>query len=162
MGVNKRVISIKEQLAKLYELKGDYQKALVYLNEYWTLKDSIEGQESSEKISQLEARFESEKQKNEITRLQQQNQSTRIWNRIYAIQAIAAIALAILIFSFYRYRHKKNEELLLAKDVQTRQLEEVNQMKSRFLANVSHELRTPLTLIQGPVEQLIKTNQDGP
>lgn len=162
MGVNKRVIDIKEQLAGLYELEKNYEKAFTYLNEYWTLKDSIEGQESADKLSRLEADYESERQKNEIIRLQQQNQSTRIWNRIYALQAIAAVILALLIFYFYRYRQRKNEELLQAKDAQTRQLEEINQMKSRFLANVSHELRTPLTLIQGPVEQLLATNQGEP
>jgi DNA-binding response OmpR family regulator len=32
-------------------------------------------------------------------------------------------------------------------------------MKSRFFANISHELRTPLTLIMGPLENVLRRNQ---
>ncbi|NUP09855.1 MAG: GAF domain-containing sensor histidine kinase [Polyangiaceae bacterium] len=40
--------------------------------------------------------------------------------------------------------------------------QELDALKSHFLANVSHELRTPLTLLLGPVEDLIANEQNPP
>lgn len=40
-------------------------------------------------------------------------------------------------------------------DIQNRELQDVDRLKTQFFSNVSHELRTPLTLILGPVESLL-------
>jgi len=40
-------------------------------------------------------------------------------------------------------------------DVQNRELQDLDRLKTQFFSNVSHELRTPLTLILGPVENLL-------
>ncbi len=47
-------------------------------------------------------------------------------------------------FEDFRLRHQL--------DLQNRELQDLDRLKTQFFSNVSHELRTPLTLILGPVE----------
>lgn len=46
--------------------------------------------------------------------------------------------------------------------MQAEEINELYQVKNRFLANISHELRTPLTLILGPVEQMLASAKKDP
>ncbi len=161
IGVNKRIIDLNEHLARLYEQKNDFKKAYQYLDIYWTMTDSLEGMESANQIERLKAQYQAEKKEKEIIQLQQQNQISRNWLSILAVSSVAGLIFALLLYIFYRYRQKKNQELIEAKDLQTRQLKDLNQIKSRFLANISHEFRTPLSLILGPAEKLLRGSKEG-
>lgn len=80
-----------------------------------------------------------------------------------------AVVLALIFLSWqalnWRTRQLANRNRHLAEKVtertalitrQKRELEELDEVKSRFFANVAHELRTPLTLIQGPLQSVLK------
>lgn len=77
-----------------------------------------------------------------------------------------ALVLISLIWWRVAYREKRLlqrqavlEEEIASRTVKIRQqaeeLQELDELKSKFFANVSHELRTPLSLILGPVNKLI-------
>jgi signal transduction histidine kinase/ligand-binding sensor domain-containing protein/DNA-binding response OmpR family regulator len=77
------------------------------------------------------------------------------WETTWAYMGYALIGI-LLLYSSRRYemnrlRLKHQVEL---RDVETKKLKQVDEMRSRFFANISHEFRTPLTLILGPIEKL--------
>ncbi|MFP4351514.1 MAG: ATP-binding protein [Puniceicoccaceae bacterium] len=54
-------------------------------------------------------------------------------------------------FEDFRLRHQL--------DLQNRELQALDRLKTNFFSNVTHELRTPLTLILGPVETVLKRTE---
>ena len=162
VGIGKRIIEIQGLLAETYEKKKAFEEAYQALNAHWKLKDSLEGIKASKQVAGLQAQYENEKQERAIIELQQENQISQYWRNVFALSAMVAFLSVVLVFTLYRIRQKRNQLLLKEKEIQARQLTEVNQMKSRFLANISHEFRTPLTLILNPTEHLLASSPEGP
>jgi len=72
----------------------------------------------------------------------------------YLIYIIVIVSALYSAWQFQMNRLKMRHQLEM-EHMHAAQLEEVDQIKSRFFANISHEFRTPLTLIRGPVRQII-------
>lgn len=84
----------------------------------------------------------------DLARRNEQQQSTIIlfqWGMGAVAALICAAALAILI-----WQRRLNAALSLARQ----RAEEVNALKSQFLANVSHEVRTPLNGVLGMIQAM--------
>ncbi len=77
------------------------------------------------------------------------------WETKFAF-VLYGIIILLMLFSYRQYSinraHMKNE--IRIKEMEKKQIENVNQMKMQFFTNISHEFRTPLTLILAPLQKL--------
>jgi signal transduction histidine kinase/DNA-binding response OmpR family regulator len=75
---------------------------------------------------------------------------------------IVIVVLSVLgltaLFLVLRFRQLRKTQEKLERKVKeaTRELRELDSLKTRLFANVSHEFRTPLTLILGPISSVLK------
>ncbi|MDX9759713.1 MAG: two-component regulator propeller domain-containing protein [Bacteroidota bacterium] len=76
---------------------------------------------------------------------------------LYLVVGVGLIGLLVRI----RVHRVRLQEQLERERLQAEQLQEVDQLKSRFFSNISHEFRTPLTLILGPAGQIAERAEDG-
>ncbi len=152
-----------EGIAKAYKEQGRYQSSLEYYEHFLKLNDCTLNAEKTKKISELEARYESEKKENEIvllkknkelqsSQLQQQEASLKANKTLRNVLLVGLVVLLMVVFLVvYSYRQR-----LAAKELIERNQRETQEIRSRFFASISHEFRTPLTLISTPVRQLQK------
>ena len=110
-----------------YSLK-DYRNALKYMTRYVDLKDSIFNLEQSKIITDLELRYEKEKDQAQILELQNENLEKDLDLRkktnqrnIYFASGAFIIVIGILLFIFYRQKVIKDR---IISDQKIKQLEE--------------------------------------
>ena len=108
--------------------------------------DTLYNMEKTRVMNDLEYQYQSGKKTQEIELLNTRNQlveeSKKMQRNQFGILLIFIAGLAALFY--YRYQNRQKI---------TRELQRLNEMKSKFFSNISHEFRTPLTLIKGPVEK---------
>ncbi len=100
----------KLYLSEALEAKRDYAAALRCYKEYKKAADTLFNSESSKKIAELQARFDSEKQEQEIVLLRKNNEIQQLkLNRQKILRNLMIAGFALLIsaalFLLYRYRY---------------------------------------------------------
>jgi signal transduction histidine kinase/DNA-binding NarL/FixJ family response regulator/Tol biopolymer transport system component len=78
------------------------------------------------------------------------------WRSTMAYASLGAGLLIILLFvRRYERRRDRDQHQRELERLETKNLREMDAIKSQFFANISHEFRTPLTLIEGPMSELV-------
>ncbi len=149
-----------EILAAIYERRGSFDKSLEAFKKYKLLQDSIFNQDNARTLAQLQTEYQTKEKEQQLAMLGQQRKIDELWRYLLIGFLLLALVAGLSIYLVYRYRLRKNRELFEAERRAREQLQEVNEMKSRFFANISHEFRTPLTLILRPVEDQLATTKD--
>ncbi len=123
-----RIIEVLYNIHKTYELMGDFEKAYKIQTEQVALKDSIFNVEKNETITNLQLKYEKEKDQGHILLLENENLSKGLELRkrtnqrnIYMFTGFGSIV--VILFAFGFYRHKTRKDKIIAEQ-KIRQLED--------------------------------------
>lgn len=166
--LNARVLEIKcyNQLSALWEMKGDYQKSLMYFKEYKQLEDTLFSQEMQGKLLRDQLRFETESRDSRIAFLSELQAIQRgeikkqefVRNILVVVMALSGILL-ITVYRSGRRRRQINTLLLRHQEEmekRSEELERLNQVKDKFFSIISHDLRSPINALAGLLDLLDK------
>lgn len=102
-----------ENLARLYEEKGDLKKSLEYYKEFKIVADSISSDQNKKYASELEVQYESEKKENQIQQLEAQKKIQELTiskkNNLNYVLFGAVITAVLLMFLLYRTYQQKQK-----------------------------------------------------
>ena len=168
VGRKASISSVYKNLAKTEAALGNYPKAYKYIDIYATYMDSINKETSSKNIAEMEAKYQTEKKKQQILLLDTRNkaQSLQLKNqKLFEYSLLAGTGLILIIGGLmlrsYRTKQRvnkelndKNEELntLIEKvsdnneelTVLNDKLNEANDSKTKLFSIISHDLRSPI------------------
>ena len=156
--------------SEFYEAKKNFAKALSFYQKYTSLKDSIFTETTSAKISELETKHQTIKNKKEIAELKVAKLQIIKQRLFLLIFVLLLFIITIIAFYFLKLKHRlakllkikvaeKNSEL--QKELVERQKIEKKLMDvERFLAmreisaGIAHEVKNPLTSISSATQML--------
>lgn len=155
-----------ENFSLYYEQKGDYQKALKYQRDYSELTKSMFSEKLSEKIAEMQIKYETEKKEKENQAYKLQLQKVRL--HMQQLVFILAGVFLIVLFIYYRYRTKKKTALLLQHLVNERtqelqqKINELRQAKDRIhidlkeretlLHEIHHRVKNNMQIIKSMID----------
>ncbi len=155
----KMKIECFHQLSYLAEKRGDYESGLKYHKNYKQLEDSLFSEEMLAKLFQDQIRFQTELKDSKIASLSkekaEQDNNMRRQEMVSNILVVVIALTVILLFTVYRsgQRRIKINKLLLEHQQEikkrSQELEQLNEVKDKFLSVVSHDLRSPLNALSG-------------
>ncbi len=122
-------------LSDYYFITNNFKEAYKALKRHDELKDSLENEENTKKLTQLSMQFEFDKKQKilEIQR-QQELQRQKLVTRFFFIGFVFTLLLALMIFRSYRQKKKNNEILREKNDLINRKNALLNQQKEEIEA----------------------------
>lgn len=107
-----------QNLSELSGKKGDFQKAFLYHKEFSAIKDSIYSKENQKIITEIQARYETEKKEQEIMLLQKEaeldKEKIAKKNTLIGFIAVGLLLLVLslaLLMNRYQLKNRTNAEL---------------------------------------------------
>jgi class 3 adenylate cyclase/uncharacterized protein HemY len=133
-----------ERLSELYEMKNDAGKALEYYKLYTEAKDSLFNETSSERMAEIQTKYETEKKEAEIELLKnektiQKLELDHLKNLGIYLTIILILALIIAFIAYNRYRLKKKANVLL-EEKNRLEVENREKVLNMFGQQVSQEI----------------------
>jgi serine phosphatase RsbU (regulator of sigma subunit) len=161
MGLKKYEKESYRNLAELFKLKDDYKKALFYNEQYLDIKDSMDKQVYSERMLEVETKFDLERKEKEIALLNKDKEvqdaeldKKKGWIGFFIVLVGAFAVLTVLIIRTNINRRKANtllsqlnDDLHLSKNEVEKQKHIVEEKQKEIIDSINYAKRIQNTLL---------------
>lgn len=131
-----------------YKKMNQYNKAYFYLDKYSSLKDSLIDDETTQQISEMQTRFETEKkdlqiknQNAEIAANKADASRQKIVNYLLLLAALFTLLISYLFYSRYKIKQKEllDTEILRQQELRSKAILEAEENERRRIAQDLHD-----------------------
>lgn len=127
-----------ERLYEIEKLQGNYSSALTFHEKFTNIRDSIRTVEKSEKINELEQKYNKSENEKTIKELNQKKQIATLRNKIYLTGIVAALLAISLIIIYNRQKILKSKQ----ENMEIEQRLNHARMNPHFFFNTLNSLQT--------------------
>jgi tetratricopeptide (TPR) repeat protein len=145
-GLKKQQMDVNNLLARIYSENGHYKQALIHLNAFIKIKDSLFSNEQREELNRIVEKYEMERKEKQINLLktEKKNIELELQKRDLIVYGIAVIFLLVAIIAsllFNRFRIKRNQ-LQISMEIKMNEVEQRLVQSKLNPHAISNALRT--------------------
>jgi signal transduction histidine kinase len=159
-------------LSKVYEEKGNIEKAFFHQSRHLVLNDSLLNKANRDRLSLLQNMFERNLEESELELLKAQNENqayrlvtSRRYTIFFGITAFLIGLLGVRLYFLNKNvrsinadlitKQQKIEEQNLALENQSGQLREMNETKNKLFSILGHDLKGPISQVKSVMDLLL-------
>lgn len=152
LGQNPFISFLNEKLYELHKSIGNFEEALIALENYKEVSDSLSALDSENALADLESRLELRRQTgiNTLLEEKQLQQERQLQFQLGLIITATLIIILILFILYSKNKDEKEKERAYNElQKQREELEKLNQEMNKLFAIIAHDLRAPLASMHG-------------
>lgn len=149
-------------LSDLYSRQNNYKLAYDYLLEHINMSDTLMHAQQSEELLKIQAQYDLDKKEQEIETLRIENVQNKksIQTRSIIIVSISSLLAILVTMIFILVKLNRKYRALNHKlEIQSKELETLNEQKDKFFSFVAHNLKNPFNTIMGFAELMQRCDE---